>query len=221
MLRGLFVTGTDTGVGKTVVSAALIHRYQSKVPLQYWKPIQTGAEIDDDTTEVRRLAGPTGVRILDPGVRFPAPASPHLAAELAGRAIDLGRLTDHIGPSLETDRWIVEGAGGVSVPINASEMMTDLMTRLGLPVLVVTRSSLGTINHTLLTLECLRARSLVVAGVVMVGEASLHNQAAIEHYGRITVLAQMPSLEPLSPGTLAAWVKGALDPDDVLWEWLQ
>ena len=221
MLRGLFVTGTDTGVGKTVVSAALIHRYQSKVPLQYWKPIQTGAEIDDDTTEVRRLAEPTGVRILDPGVRFPAPVSPHLAAELAGRTIDLGRLTDHIGPSLETDRWIVEGAGGVSVPINASEMMTDLMTRLGLPVLVVTRSSLGTINHTLLTLECLRARSLVVAGVVMVGEASLHNQAAIEHYGRITVLAQMPSLEPLSPGTLAAWAEGALDPDDVLWEWLQ
>ncbi len=220
MRRGLFVTGTDTGVGKTVVSAALLHRYQPKVPLQYWKPIQTGAEIDDDTTEVRRLAGGTGARILEPGVCLPEPVSPHLAAELAGQLIDLGALMVHTGGHAET-AWVVEGAGGVSVPVNASEMMTDLMTMLELPVLVAARSSLGTINHTLLTLECLRARSLAVAGVVMVGEADAHNRAAIERYGRTEVLAEMPPLAPLSADALGAWAERALDPGAALWEWLQ
>ena len=221
MLRGLFVTGTDTGVGKTVVSAALLHRYQARVPLQYWKPIQTGAVLDDDTTEVRRLAGVTGARIHEPGVRFPDPVSPHLAAKLAGQTIELGPLMAHTGDYPDTERWIVEGAGGVSVPINASEMMTDLMTALGLPVVVVTRSALGTINHTLLTLECLRARSLAVAGVVMVGKVNRYNRSAIEDYGRIAVLAEMPTLVPLSPSALATWVERELDPNAELWEWLQ
>ncbi len=221
MLRGLFVTGTDTGVGKTVVSAALLHRYQTRAPLRYWKPIQTGTEQDDDTAEVRRLTITAEVEILDEGVRLPRPVSPHLAASLAGHAIDLPTLTRVVERYPRTDRWIVEGAGGVLVPLNQSELMADLIRRLELAVLVVSRSSLGTINHTLLTLEGLRARSLAVAGVVMVGDVNPDNRAAIESYGQVSVVAEMPRFDHLSDDILAKWAPGKLDPSERLWEWLQ
>ena len=155
MLRGLFITGTDTGVGKTIVSAALLHRYRPLVTLRYWKPIQTGIEQDDDTAEVRRLAVCTESEVLDQGVRLPNPVSPHLAAQLAGQPIDLALLTSVVASRSRSDRWMVEGAGGMLVPINHAEMMADLVRALDLPALVVARSSLGTINHTLLTLESL------------------------------------------------------------------
>ena len=117
MLRGLFVTGTDTGVGKTVVSAALLHRYRSDVSLRYWKPIQTGIEQDDDTAEVIRLAGDQAAA-LEAGVRLPRPVSPHLAARLSGTIIRLDDVLRPFDESLETPAWIVEGAGGTLVPIN-------------------------------------------------------------------------------------------------------
>ena len=221
MLRGLFVTGTDTGIGKTVVSAALLHRYRTRVPLRYWKPIQTGTEQDDDTAEVRRLTITAEVEILDEGVRLPRPVSPHLAASLAGHSIDLQTLTRVVERYPRTDRWIVEGAGGVLVPLNQSELMADLIRRLELAVLVVSRSSLGTINHTLLTLEGLRARSLAVAGVVMVGDVNRHNRAAIERHGQVSVVAEMPHFDHLSDDILAKWAPGKLDPSERLWEWLQ
>lgn len=214
MACGLFVTGTDTAVGKTVVSAALLLRFRSRLPLRYWKPIQTGIEQDNDTAEVRRLAacGPEEVR--DDGVRLRQAVSPHLAARRAGVRIDL----DAIG-GLETGgsaRWVVEGAGGVLVPINEAELTIDLMTRLALPVVVVARSTLGTINHTLLTLEALQARGLRVAGVVMVGPPDAENRLAIESYGRTRVLGELPFLSPLAPETLAAWATASLDPHDSL-----
>ena len=99
--------------------------------------------------------------------------------------------------------------------------MVDLIQALALPVLVVVRSSLGTINHTLLTLDSLRSRSLVVAGVVMVGEKNHHNRAAIETYGQVAVIGEMPRLDPLSAETLAAWAAAELDPRAKLMEWLQ
>lgn len=210
MLRGLFVTGTDTGVGKTVTCAALLHRYRSSAPLRYWKPVQTGIEQDDDTAEVRRLGQCSDGEIFAEGIRVPRPVSPHLAARLSGRTIALPDLTGLIRPGAE--RWIVEGAGGALVPLNDTELMTDLMQALGLPVLVATRSGLGTINHTLLTIEALRSRSLVVAAVVMVGEKNRENRAAIEHYGAVPVLGEMPPLEPLDAATLGAWVSAELDP---------
>ena len=213
MLRGLFVTGTDTGVGKTVTCAALLHRYRQAAPVGYWKPIQTGIEQDDDTAEVRSLAGCQDEELLTDGIRLHRPVSPHLAARWSGLSIRLDELTAVIRAREEPRSWIVEGAGGALVPVNESELMTDLMRALALPVIVVARSTLGTINHTLLTIEALRARSLCVAGVVMVGEKNADNREAIERYGTVSVLGELPLLKPLDPATLARWAAGEFDPE--------
>jgi dethiobiotin synthase len=220
-LRGLFVTGTDTGVGKTVVSAALMHRFRSSVPLRYWKPIQTGIEQDDDTAEVERLGDCRPGEIRTEGTRLRHPVSPHLAARLAGTAIALQPLVDSIADERQPIRWIVEGAGGALVPINDAETMLDLMSVLRLPVIVVARTSLGTINHTLLTLEALGHRALRVAGVVMVGERNTENRTAIERFGATVVVGEMPPLARLDAAGLAAWAAGELDPQQRLLEWLQ
>jgi dethiobiotin synthetase len=211
MLRGLFVTGTDTGVGKTVLSAALVHRYRNSARLRYWKPVQTGIEQDDDTAEVRRLSLCCDDWILPDGIRLPNPVSPHLAAQRAGVTITIDGLLAKLPADAENFRWIAEGAGGVLVPLNERDLMIDLMKALALPVLVVARSSLGTINHTLLTLEALRARSLSVAGVVMVGEKNEANRTAIERYGNVPVLGEMPVLLPLNTVTLSSWAQAELD----------
>jgi dethiobiotin synthetase len=232
-LRGLFVTGTDTGVGKTVVSAALMHRYRPAASLRYWKPIETGIELDDDTAEVERLGRCAAGELWRSGIRLPRPVSPHLAARLHGTTIALwplieslfpaesARSSGTIGNECAAVRWIVEGAGGVLVPINETETMADLMSVLGLPVLVVARSALGTINHTLLTLEALRQRTLHVAGVVMVGDRNAENRAAIERYGDTAVLGEMPPLEPLDPAALEGWAVTELDRERRLLEWLR
>lgn len=220
MLRGLFITGTGTGVGKTVVSAALMHRYRTAA-LCYWKPIQTGIETDDDTTTVQQLGGCSDSEVLHDGVRLPHPVSPHLAAELHHTSIRIPDITAHIANTSSSTRWIVEGAGGVLVPLNDSDLMIDLMIHLQLPVLVVSRTELGTINHTLLTLEALRARSLQAAGVVMVGMPNSSNRDAIEHYGKVPVLGTMPHIESLTANTVGAWASAELDISGQLRSYLQ
>lgn len=194
-MRGLFVTGTDTGVGKTILSAALMLRYPEAC---YWKPIQTGP--DDDTAEVGRLSG--GHLCLE-GIRLPDPVSPHLAARRAGKKIDLKALA---GRAFATP-VIIEGAGGVLVPVHDAQTMIDFMVLLGLPVVVAARTTLGTINHTLLTLEALRARALRVAGVVMIGDGNADNRAAIEHYANVAVIAEMPRFDPLTRDCLRTWAE--------------
>lgn len=221
MLRGLFVTGTDTGAGKTVTSAALLCRYRQSARLRYWKPVQTGIEQDDDTAEVRRLAGCSDDEIVAEGVRLPHPVSPHLAARWAGQEIRIESLVGRMHARNDSKGWIVEGAGGALVPLNGTELMTDLMRALGLPTVVAARSSLGTINHTLLTLEALRARSLSVAGVVMIGEKNPENRAAIERYGQVPVLGEMPLWKRLDLSCLAAWAAAELDPQGRLLGLLQ
>ncbi|MEE8129929.1 MAG: dethiobiotin synthase [Vicinamibacterales bacterium] len=221
MLRGLFVTGTDTGVGKTAVSAAMLVRYRPLGSVRYWKPIQTGTPRDDDTAEVRRLASCSETETLDIGIRLSNPVSPHLAAQQARETIRLRPLIASVVSRGGSERWIVEGAGGVLVPINDTEMMADLIGLLGLPALVVARSSLGTINHTLSTLEALRSRGLTVAGVVMVGDRNDDNRLAIEQYGRVGVVGEMPRFDRMAPEALAHWAATELDPKAQLLEWLQ
>jgi dethiobiotin synthase len=204
-----------------VVSAALIARYRAEAPLRYWKPIQTGIEQDDDSAEVARLAGvgrgctPRQDEMFSCGVRLPRPVSPHLAARLAGTRITVRSLVDQLDGDEQT-RWIVEGAGGVLVPINERETMADLISALDLPVLVAARSTLGTINHTLMTIEVLRRRMLRVAGVVMVGEPNDDNRLAVEKYGAVEVIGQMPRFDPLTPESIERWAAAEFDRSGVL-----
>jgi len=220
-LKGVFVTGTDTGVGKTVTAAALMHRYRDRGRVRYWKPIQTGIESDDDTAEVARLGQCCDDELMARGVRLPRPLSPHLAARLCGRTIDIKQLLDDVMGQPVSARWIVEGAGGVLVPVNEDELMADLMRALDMPVVVVARTTLGTINHTLLTLEAVRSRRLRVAGVVLVGDRNLENRHAIECYGRVATLGELPRIDPLTRDALADWAGAELDRDSILAEWLE
>ena len=221
MLRGLFITGTDTGVGKTVAAAALLHRYRGMLPLRYWKPIQTGIEQDDDTADVARLGDCGPHELLTAGVRLERPVSPHLAARLSGRPIDMDALVALVRAEPGSSRWIVEGAGGALVPVDDAANMADLMARLGLPVVVVARTALGTINHTLLTLEALRRRAIQTAGVIMIGVPNPDNREAIERYGHVHVLGEMPRIEPLTSEHLATWAASGLDRSGRLLELLQ
>ena len=211
MLRGLFVTGTDTDVGKTIVSAALMHRYRGHAALKYWKPIQTGIERDDDTAIVQQLGDCDESELHHAGIRLARPVAPYLAAEMSGVQITIADLVGRVGRESGEVRWIAEGAGGVLVPINESESMIDLMAALGLPVLIAARSALGTINHTLLTIETLRRRNLEVAAVVMIGNRNPGNRAAIERYGAVSVAAEMPRFPALTTDCLGAWATSEFD----------
>jgi dethiobiotin synthetase len=199
------------------VSAALVHRYRN-LPIKYWKPIQTGIEQDDDSAEVQRLSGRSDECVLHAGVRLPRPVSPHLAARLNGSTLDMAPLVSLAG--MMSGGWIVEGAGGVLVPLNPRDLQIDLFANLHLPALIVSRSGLGTINHTLLTIEALRHRAIAVAGVVMVGLPDRENRAAIEQYGRVSVLGEMPALDPMTPDRLGDWAGRGLDADGRLLELL-
>lgn len=204
-MKGIFVTGTDTGIGKTVVSAALISAFRSVENVCYWKPIQTGIEEDNDTQTVRDLANCSYEEIHDHGFRLEKPLSPHLSARLAKTKITIEKTLEFTANTDKEKFWIVEGAGGVFVPLNENELMIDLMMVLKLPVLVVARSGLGTINHTLLTIESLRHRDLEIFGVVLNGEPNLENKNAIEYYGNVKVLAEIPKFEKLDQESLSKW----------------
>jgi dethiobiotin synthase len=220
MRRGLFITGTDTNVGKTVTSAALMHRFRDPAPgLRYWKPIQTGIEQDDDTATVRRLGACADAEVWDEGVRLPRPVSPHLASMLARQPISIDSLVEMWAAEPGTGAWIIEGAGGLLVPLDEEMFIADLIFSIGLPTVLVARSGLGTINHTLLSIAALRARLLPIAGVIMVGEPNQDNREAIEHYGRVTVVGELPQLGALSADTLAT-AAAALDPTSRLLPYL-
>lgn len=198
-MRGVFVTGTDTDVGKTLVSAWLVHHWRA----EYWKPVQSGAAEGSDAASVAALV--PAATVHPSAVVLQAPLSPHEAARREGLRVDLSALT----PPPARAPLVVEGAGGVLVPLNETALMVDLIERLRLPALVVARSRLGTINHTLLTVEMLRRRHVPILGVVMNGQRHPANRQAIEHYGGVPVLAE---IQPL-PAVTAATVAGLPPPE--------
>jgi len=183
----VFVTGTDTDVGKTTICSWLcLHTNHA-----YFKPIQTGSTVSQDKLTVSDLA--PNARIYDEIYSFTQPFSPHLAARLDNDHIDIERI---VLPGDEN--VIVEGAGGLMVPLNETELMIDLIERLQQPVILVARTTLGTLNHTLLSLEALRQRNVEVLGVVLNGEPNEENKEAIEFYGNIRVLQTFPQLTNVS-----------------------
>ena len=196
MSSRFFVTGTDTGIGKTVVSALLC----AALDAFYWKPIQTGTREGTDRETVMALAGIPAVRTIPEIYKFAPPVSPHLAARMAGAKIDLRKI--HQPRLSKNTNLIAEGAGGVLVPINDRQLMSDLMKHLKWPVVLVSRTALGTINHTLLSLAALRAKKLRIAGVVMVGKANVENRRAVEKYGDISVIGFVPPLAELNRAVL-------------------
>jgi dethiobiotin synthetase len=206
MVRRFFVTGTDTNVGKSVLSALLC----AALDAFYWKPIQTGACEGTDRQSVVRLARLSEHKSLPERYCFDPPVSPHLAALQAGRQIELIKICLPQIP--DTDALVVEGAGGVMVPINETEFMTDFMRHLKLPVLLASRSTLGTINHTLLSVAALRRACLAIAGVVMIGPENADNIQAIEKYGSVPVVGAIPHLKPLHRNALLQVFRSKFDP---------
>ena len=242
----LFVAGTDTGVGKTVVSALLLSRYAAELELAYWKPIASGAggpQPERDSSTIASLVSRAGVEVE---IRLEMhllrdPVSPHLAARREGVTIDIDEIARAWADwqSVSPERGVViEGAGGVMVPLNekqrlgrggavsggggyagsplgsgrsaGGELLIDLMALLELPVLLVARSTLGTINHSLLTLDALLRRGIPIAGVVLNGPANDENRQAIESYGDVQVIATVEPFELTSSSLCAA--AAAFDP---------
>jgi len=192
MRRCFVIVGTDTGVGKTVFSAGLV----GALGATYWKPVQSGLEEETDSQTVARLTG--GARILPEAWRLKLPASPHISARAEGVEIDPSRLAppDVDGP------LIIETAGGVMVPLTDDTLTIDVLARWRLPVIVVARTALGTINHSLLTIEALRRRDIPIHGVAFVGDAQEAPQETIIRLGGVKALGRLPQLSPLSAQTL-------------------
>lgn len=184
---GVFVTGTDTGVGKTLVAACLVKAWSA----EYWKPMQTGLDVEPgDSETVLDLSGIDPAHVHPPALALGAALSPEDAAAVEDLAFDPARLEL---PGLADGKpLVVEGAGGLMVPVGGGLLMIDLIAKFGLPVVLVARSTLGTINHTLLSLQALRHRGIAVAGVVLDGPVAPGNRSAIERYGAIRILAEIP-----------------------------
>lgn len=186
-MHGIFVTGTSTGVGKTVISAALLAAAPTESS-SYWKPAQTGFPADDDLARVAELSGREADDLLQDGIRLAEPASPHHAAALEGVALNLAD-TLSMGPTQGDERfWVVEGAGGWHVPLSDTALISDLALSLRLPVLVVATTELGTINHTLLTLESIRAAGLQPVGVVLNGPRCESAESALAAHAAVPVI---------------------------------
>jgi dethiobiotin synthetase len=185
------VTGTDTGIGKSIFSAALA----GATGAPYWKPIQSGLEDETDSEVVARLGH---VAIRPEAYRLNTPASPHLAAEIDGVTIDLDALSPPPGDI------IIEGAGGALVPVTRTTLYADLFARWRIPVIVCARTALGTINHSLLTIEALRARCVTIHGVAFLGDAVEDSEAIISQISGERRLGRLPIIDPLNPETLAA-----------------
>ena len=167
----------------------------------YWKPIQAGLEEETDTEFVKRTTDASNSRIIPERYRLNTPMSPHAAADIDDVQISL---QDFELPDYETDHLIVEGAGGLLVPINEEEMIIDLISRLQIPVVLVSRSTLGTLNHTFLSLEALRSRNIPILGVVLNGPEHESNRRTIAEQGNVDILAEIEEIEQLNPDSLQA-----------------
>jgi dethiobiotin synthetase len=191
MTARFIVTGTDTGIGKTVFAAALA----GALGAAYWKPVQAGLEGETDSEAARRLSG---AQILPEAYLLKLPASPHFAAEAEGISIDPASMIPPQGP------LVIEGAGGLMVPLTRDTLYIDVFARWGLPLVLCARTSLGTINHSLLSIAAIKARGIPLAGVAFMGDYHEDNEATICEIGGARRLGRLPWLDPLNAETLRA-----------------
>ncbi len=181
----VFITGTDTDIGKTLVSSWLcLH-----TGYDYFKPIQTGSIESIDSETVFKLSK---TRVHRESYIFKNPLSPHMAAQIEGEYIDLAKIK-----LPKVNNLIVEGAGGLLVPLNDDYFISDLVSYLKIPIILVARSKLGTINHTLLSLEYMRQKNIEVLGVILSGEPNARNKESIELYGKVEILAELPYMNSI------------------------
>jgi len=196
MRTGLVVAGTDTDVGKTVFAAALVAALDGC----YWKPVQCGLAGESDAEIVGRLSGLPKARIIPEVYRLNTPVSPHLAAERDGLEINVERL---VSPPCDRP-LIVEPAGGLMVPLTRRFLQIDLIARWQMPVVLCASTRLGTINHSLLSIEALKRRAIPLMGVAFIGEEQADSERTIAEMGNVRRLGRLPPIEPLTPATLQA-----------------
>lgn len=207
MTARIVVTGTGTGIGKTVFSAGLANLLGA----DYWKPIQAGLEGETDTEVVARLGGLSADRILPERYRLHTPASPHHSAELDGVRIEADLLDV---PDTGERPLVIEGAGGLMVPLSGDTLYIDVFERWRLPVVLCASTGLGTINHSLLSIEALRKREIRILGMAFIGERNAETQVAIRELGRVRWLGRLPWLSSLTASTLQAAFKASFRADD-------
>ena len=200
------ITGTDTDVGKTIFAAALCGALKAN----YWKPVQAGVEDGTDTKRVQILSGLSYSHILPEAYCLTTPCSPHLAAEIDDVEIDL----EHLNPPTTERTLIIEGAGGALVPINRQITYADIFARWQIPTIIVARTALGTINHSLMTIEALRSRNVPIHGIAFIGDAVTDSQLTICEMGGVKSLGRLPMLETLNNKTIIAAFHHAFKVED-------
>jgi dethiobiotin synthase len=194
MSKGFIVTGTDTGIGKTTVAAMLLLALDAV----YWKPIQSGTQDGTDTQRVRALTLLPDDRFLPERYVLSRPLSPHRAAELDGVSVE----PEALAVPAAARTLIVEGAGGLMVPITRRLLQIDLFADWGLPIVLCARTALGTINHTLLSIEALRSRGLQLHGLIFVGDDNPDNMRTIAEFSGARILGHMPRLQSIDRAAL-------------------
>jgi dethiobiotin synthetase len=207
MSPGIVVAGTDTEIGKTVFAAGLA----DLLGANYWKPIQAGLEGETDSQIVARLGGLSGDRIVPERYRLRTPASPHHAAEIDGVRIAVDQLDV---PDTGGRALVIEGSGGLLVPLNRTTLYIDVFAKWRCPVVLCARTALGTINHSLLSIEALRHRNIELLGIAFLGESQPESERVICEIGRVRRLGRLPRLSPLNRSTLRAAFEAAFKPGD-------
>lgn len=207
MIPRIVVTGTDTEIGKTVFAAALA----ALLGASYWKPIQSGLEGETDSEIVARLGGLSSDRILAERHRLKTPVSPHQSAAIDGVRIDAKEL---VVPDTGCRPLVIEGAGGLMVPLDQSTLYIDVFAQWRFPVVLCARTSLGTINHSLLSVEALRRRDIDILGIAFIGDGHPESERAICEIGDVRRLGRLPRLSPLNRNTLREAFAASFTPGD-------
>ena len=192
MKKRIFITGIDTDIGKTIISAILVEKLQA----DYWKPIQSGELDNSDSMKVKAMVSNSKTIFHEEGIRLKHPASPHLSAKMEGKKLQISAF--HTPET--TNNLIIEGAGGLMVPINETpDLLIDLIPKLAESVVLVSKNYLGSINHTMLSIEALINRNIKIEGIIFNGETNEESEKIILKKYNLKCLGRIPLLSDLSP----------------------